>query len=494
MDISKHLEKAAEAGRKKNFDYAISLYHQVLLLKPDHGEARRELRQVLVRRSDYKKVPPFIALLGGLPHRVGMLFGALLRKPAQVALAAEAYLKNDPRNSSVNRALAEALERDGHRNGAVAVWEFLGDDERLGDDALKRAGALYYQLRQMGQALGCYEAVLKRSPRDAEAEKMRKNLAAEGVLSSGSYDPGRSSRDLARNQDRKQQLEIEQKAVTSADEREILLGRLREEVAGKPADRRVRRQLVDQLVKDRRYDEAAQVLAEGVEQDPDSTDLRDRLGDVRLLAFDHSIREARQAAAAGDAAAETDLKDLARERAEFELTEVARRVKQHPTDLDLRFRLGRLLLGAGQLDEAILNLQHSVKDPRRRADSLAALGIAFESKGHLELAAKQYESALEELEPSSDRATEVVYSLAVLLEKNGDVAGARQRFESIYERDIHYRDVAGRLEALRSAAAPVRPEPAAAERRPAAAERSESSAEKERGPEGSADSVYGFKD
>ena len=80
MDISKHLDKAAEALRKKNFDYAINLYHQVLTLKPDHGDARRDLRQALVRRAEYKKISPAIALIQGLPHRVGIGFGKLLKK------------------------------------------------------------------------------------------------------------------------------------------------------------------------------------------------------------------------------------------------------------------------------------------------------------------------------------------------------------------------------------------------------------------------------
>ncbi|MFG0320378.1 MAG: tetratricopeptide repeat protein [Planctomycetota bacterium JB042] len=451
MDVSKHLEKAAEALRKKNFDYAISLYHQVLQLKPDHGEARRELRQALVRRAEYKKVPPFIALLQGAPSRVGMLLGKVLKNRGQVVLAAENYLRNDPRNRGVNWSLAEALEAAGHRNGAVAVWEFLGEDEQVGDEALKRAGSLYYQLQQMEKALGCYEAVLKRSPRDSEAEKMRKNLAAEGVLSSGSYDPTRSSRELARDQKQVKELEASQKLVTTEDERELLRAKLGEALAADPSDRRARRALVDHHVKAKEFERAVEVLEEGIAADPDATDLRDRLGEVRILDFEQQLRRTKALADRGDQAAKTDLVDITREKREFEVEEYTRRVKDHPTDLEQRYRLGRLLLETGETDKAIENLQLAVKDPRRRVESLLGLGRAFESKGMLDLAMKQFTAALDAVDAGSDRATEITYALGILNERTGDLAAAKARYESIYERDIHFKDVAARLEKVRSA-------------------------------------------
>lgn len=509
MDVSKHLEKASEALRKKNFDYSISLYHQVLQLKPDHGEARRELRQALVRRAEYKKVPPFIALLQGLPSRIGMLFGALFKNHGQVVMAAESYLRNDPRNRGVNQSLAGALEAAGHHQSAVAVWEFLGEDERVGDEALKRAGALYYQTKQMEKALGCYEAVLKRSPRDSEAEKMRKNLAAEGVLSSGSYDPTKSSRELARDQQKVRELEVESKLVTTEDERDMLRGKLLEKLAKDPTDKRARRDLVEHHVKAKEYAPAIEVLEAGIAADSESYELRERLGDVKVLGFEQQIRQTKALADRGDEAAKTDLVDLTREKRDFEIQEYTRRVKDHPTDLELRYKLGRRLLEADEVDKAVENLQHAVKDPRRRIDSLLGLGEAFEAKQMLDLAAKQYAAALEGVDKGSDRATAITYSLGVLSEKTGDLEAAKSRFESIYERDIHYRDVSDRLDRIRSSAArPAAPketespktEPPKTEKTTEPAGRAAEAAERTKTDEASAgdaaggDSLYDFKD
>lgn len=459
MDVSKHLEKAAEAVKKKNFDYAIELLSQVLQLKPDHGEARRELRHTLVRRADYKKIPKAIAALQGAPGRFSILVGGLTRNQNQVILAAEKALRDAPRDPGLNKALAEALEKAGYLNSAVAVWEFMGDDEVIGDEALKRAGALYYQLRQFDKALGCYEAVLKRTPRDSEAEKMRKNLAAEGVLSAGSYDPTKSSRELARDKDQLRALETENKLVAGEDERSAQRRRLAEALEKDPTNKRARLNLVEHHAKGREYKEAIAALDGGIALDPESYDLRERKGDLTILDFERQIRECESLAAQGDEAAKTDLADLKREKLAFEVEEFARRVADHPTDLDLRFRNARLMLEVGKVDTAIENFQQSVKDPRRRVDSLLGLGKAFERKGLLDLAKKQLDQALESVDANSDRGVEIRYTLACLVERAGDLAGARDRFLAIYERDIHYQDVAARLERLAAAAPAPTPPP-----------------------------------
>ncbi len=476
MDVAKHLEKAEEAVKKKNFDYAIELFHQVLQLKPDHGEARRALRQALVRRAEYKKIPKPIAQIQGLPGRFSILFGSLAKNPNQVILSAEKALRDAPFDTGLNRSLAEALEKAGHLNSAVVVWEFLGEDETVGDEALKRAGALYYQMRQLEKALGCYEAVLKRTPRDSEAEKMRKNLAAEGVLTAGSYDPTKSSRELARDKDKMKALESDQKMVAGEDERTAQRRRLNEALEKDPTNKRARLTLVEYLVKGREYRDALKVLDAGIALDSESYELRERRGDIKILDFDRQIRETdtKLAASGGsDEALKTDLLDLRREKLEFEVEEFSRRVSEHPTDLDLRFRVARLLLETGRVDAAIENFQQSVKDPRRRVESLLGLGQAFEKKGLLDLAKKQLDQAFEGVEPTSDRGVEIRYAQACLAERAGDREGARSRFEAIYERDIHFKDVAARLERLRgpTSNAPKRevPAPAAPPAAPAGA-------------------------
>ena len=55
MDYSKHIQKAEEAARRRNYDFAIQLYQQLLEINPDVGEARAGLRQALLKRHQAKK-------------------------------------------------------------------------------------------------------------------------------------------------------------------------------------------------------------------------------------------------------------------------------------------------------------------------------------------------------------------------------------------------------------------------------------------------------
>ena len=44
MDLSKHLEKAADAVKRRNYKLAAGICTQLLALQPDNGEARAMLR------------------------------------------------------------------------------------------------------------------------------------------------------------------------------------------------------------------------------------------------------------------------------------------------------------------------------------------------------------------------------------------------------------------------------------------------------------------
>ena len=66
----------------------------------------------------------------------------------------------------------------------------------------------------------------------------------------------------------------------------------------------------------------------------------------------------------------------------------------------------------------------------------------------LDLAQKEYESALQVTEEKSERAKEILYSLGTIAEAQGNSEGARSFYIRIYEIDIGYRDVAEKMGTL----------------------------------------------
>ena len=238
MDVKKHIDRAEKEVARKNYDLAISLFDQILSIDPDNGPSRAGKRRAEIKK--YAKSYPSSLTVGvkNSGYRLGMGFGQLCRLNGMVARLAEKALSNDPKNVKLNLALGQALLRAGHKNGAEAAYAVVAEFDPNDVAALKTLGQLYYESKKHDEALDCFERVLKISPRDQVALKMRKNLAAEGAIRSGGFESASSSRDLAKSKDQMQELERRQKIVRSAEDIDGAIEELQNELDDKPRRRR----------------------------------------------------------------------------------------------------------------------------------------------------------------------------------------------------------------------------------------------------------------
>ena len=104
---------------------------------------------------------------------------------------------------------------------------------------------------------------------------------------------------------------------------------------------------------------------------------------------------------------------------------------------------------SGDHDGAAAELQKAVADPRRALEARVTLARCFEAKGFGDLAAAEYQKALDGCPENDQRAREILYSLASLSEAAGDLDRARDLYTRIYEADVSFRDVAQKMEQLR---------------------------------------------
>ena len=451
MDVKKHVEKAEEAVRKKNFPYALQLLHQVITVKPDHGEAYALLCRAVQAQAERKSTGGALAKLVGSPFLLSSGVGKLSKNPAGRARALLKYLKLEAKNPAIYLSLGEALAQAGHHRAAVAVLESGGELDPKQSDCWRVAAQCHQALGQIEQGLECLERAIQANPRDAEAERMRKNLSADLTLRGGSYDRAEHSRQLMRDRDQQEKLEREQRLHQSEDEIETEIEDLRAAVED-GGDGRQRRRLAELLGKRGRLDEALACLEGGVGQgDDNEADLLDRVGDLRIAVVEREVRKLEKRVAEDDRAElREDLEDLRGALLETQSTEFERRVEARPTDLGLWYALGKILQKKGDVEAAIGAFQKSVKDPRSRVDSLIRLGACFHKKGLLDLAEKQLLAALEESPVSSDRGKSILYNLGLIAERAGRPVDARAHYARIYEQDIGYRDVAKKIEALSS--------------------------------------------
>ena len=128
------------------------------------------------------------------------------------------------------------------------------------------------------------------------------------------------------------------------------------------------------------------------------------------------------------------------------IAEARRRTERDPTDLQLRFELGRHLLDAGEWRKALPELQRARQSPKARLRAMHLLGRCYRELGMLDLAAKQWEEAARELPAMDSLKKEVIYDLGLVLALMGDGGKATECMKQIYEVDSGFRDVATRVE------------------------------------------------
>lgn len=443
MDLSKHLENAADAVKRRNFALAIKIYGQVLQIQPDYGDARSGLRRALFAKVAQKPASKATAVLFGGVH---LLVGEVCRLCGRHAAAArsyERYLGHDPLAEGANLKLGRSLQQAGMRRSALAVYEAYAEAQPRCLEACRAAGALFYEQGKVPQALAMYEQALKVDPRDQESLKARKDLAAEGALRSTGIEKAGSSRELIKDKEQQRQLERQERLQMSAEEIDQELEQLEGKLQEAPSDLKLLRRTAKlrEMAKD--LSGALDLLDRALQLQPSDAELQELTGDLRVRLQEQMVEKAQKR---GDEAA------TARARAalaELRVAESKRRVDRNPADFGARFQLGSSLLEAGQVDAAIAELQQAVKDPRKKNEAMFLLGRAFQKKNLLELALGQFEKALQAA-GSGALAKEALYEMGEICSGLGKREEALRHFTRILEQDIGFRDVATKVQQMQA--------------------------------------------
>jgi len=440
VDFSKHIQKAEEAFRRRNYDFAVEVYQQLLEIDPDQGEARAGLRQALKKRYEAKKGGRLFRTIGGAGPLAMAKTLKKAGKHAASAKALESYLAQNPMDADANLQLGIALETAGYFKSARAVYEFVAEIDPRNPEGLKRAGAMSYRAGDHVEALAYYERALEADPRDQEALKARKDLAADMALNQGGYETIKHSREVIKDKEEAVVLERSKRRHLSQEDLQAERDRLEGLYAESSADADLMVQLADVHERLRDFESALDMVERALSYRKDSFELLCRAGDLRLKLHKRSIAQADKD---GDTARASELE---RELLELEVAEFKKRVNMHPGDASLRLRLGKRLMRAEDLDGALGELQKANADPRMHREAKFLMAQCFHKKGFVDLARKEYEQALDGISAVDERAKEVLYNLGAIAEAEGDGAEARSYFARVYEVDIGYRDVAAKME------------------------------------------------
>jgi tetratricopeptide (TPR) repeat protein len=112
-------------------------------------------------------------------------FSKLTRNPDAESRSMRRAFMKDAGDSSKGIGWGDALERAGYAGAALGVFGGLAATSA---EAAKRAGSLAAAQGEIEEALDFYQKALDANPRDTEAMRARKNLAAEQALRTNQYD------------------------------------------------------------------------------------------------------------------------------------------------------------------------------------------------------------------------------------------------------------------------------------------------------------------
>jgi tetratricopeptide (TPR) repeat protein len=146
--------------------------------------------------------------------------------------------------------------------------------------------------------------------------------------------------------------------------------------------------------------------------------------------------------------ADPKLTELKSNRSKFLVQSYQRRVADRPTDMGLRFELGKGYYVSGENDKAIAEFQQAVKDPKRKRESHIYLGMAFQRKRLFDMADTQYAKAEEEAGGVLSQATllSIWYNRMLCNAEAGKKDAAIALGKKIMEQDIAYRDTSALVE------------------------------------------------
>lgn len=436
-------ERAEEVAATGNWDFAIEMYIEGIRREPGNVErGHQPLREVSLKRKAQGGKGP--GIFEQMKRRGG-------KDPVESLAGAEYLLAKEPGSTAFMEQVLKAARAAEQPKVAVWIANILLEAQRCAKKPSKRILlvliAAFSDVEEYASAIGACEMARQLTPDDPKLHEALQDLSAKYTIKKGKYD---QEGDFTRSvKDLEAQKELTRGDALAQDEQYLLrqVDRARKDYLETPTVAGKISALVDALLKfeDASYEnEAIDILAKA-HKDTGAYQFKARIGDVKIRQM---TRRYRKLEADGDTAA---ARRHAGEQLAFELAEYAERVANYPTDLALKYEMGRRQFLAGQYDEAIGSLQQAQRDPRRHVTAMNYLGQAFtrKGKGWYREAAETYERVLE-ADISEERVKDIRYNLGCVLEKMDDLARAQDEFSRVAQIDYNYKDVRERLEGIRN--------------------------------------------
>ncbi len=323
---------------------------------------------------------------------------------------------------------------------------------------------VFHEFEAYDKAVTAGELAVQQDPADGKLAARVRNISAEQTMSRSGFDQtGQEGafRANVRDSDKQRMLDQEERKVKSEETMDRLVESAREEYQAKPTDRPAIKKYFERLTERGRPQDERTAL-EVARRAYDLTQeyrFRQLAGEIELRWARRKVEGLRQAAAANpaDAAAKEAFEAAQRECLRAEIVELESRMEAYPSDLVLKFELGKRYFDVGRFEDAIGLFQKAKDEPRLRARVLNALGLAFQAIGWHDEAIETFRQAMDVTGLEEAVVMELRYGLLCSLQARAaeqeDLSNAEEAYKiasSIAIVQINYRDIRMRREELKA--------------------------------------------
>ena len=451
-DLRRLYDKGVEAAQRENFDYATTLFCQVLQREPGLFEARKALRVAQTTRSAGVSTGFFKKMMSnaGSSPQIAKAKLALNKNPAEAMAIAEEVLNGDANNPFAHRIIIDAAHALGLPRTAVlsleTVVRIAPKDKAL---VIEFANVVAETGGNATVAEKFLDDLIRSSPYDPDLLQAQKNLSAHKILDEGGYnalsDGSGSFRDVLRNKDEAVSLEQEKRVQKTEDNTLGLIEEYETRLITEPNNLKLLRSLAELYTQKDNFPRALALYDRIKNSELGGDASIDRaIADTIVRQFDFQISQLNPF----DEGTAEKTAAITAEKISFQLAETQKRVEKYPTDLAIKFELGVLYFQAGNIGEAIAEFQKAQGNPHKRLAAMSYLAQCFANRKMFDLAAKTLQNAIKEKPGFDEEKKDLTYQLGCVLESMGKKDEAIEQFKIIYEMDISYKDVSAKVDAF----------------------------------------------
>lgn len=455
-------ERARTVADTRNFDYAIQCFIQGLQHSPDSMSEHEALREVSLKRK----------VAGGKAPGWRDKSPVKGKSHVEKMLEAEFQFAMDPTAAAQALKMMEeavaATEAEEADLTEVAFWigglviEANRSSKKPSKSTYLRARDLFAGIQAYDKAVEACALAVHMDSENASLIRELRDLQAEATIHQSKLDEEGDFKKSIKDADKQNALAEDDSIAVSGDRLHQQIARLRKEYEDSPEDTVRLGKLIRALLQteETQFENEAIKLLESTWESTGQYRFKMQIGDIKMKQFNRALRQLRKKLQ--DNPSNSELKEQLRSGAvkqvKFELKEFQERVKNYPTDMGLRFQLGRRHLSLHNYDDAIAAFQEAQSDPKHRGAALRFLGEAFAAKGWFDEAIDTFRRGIESHERNDDKlALELRYDLMDALDqksrKDESIEVAREASEiasEIAQRDINFKDIRKRIDGLRS--------------------------------------------